>query len=136
MSVECAFHGFCSADAEVRTSQAGKRWVRLRVGVGKDDTLQWVSVAVFGKAAEKAAELKKSDRCYIEGTIKMDSWRGSDGAERHGLSVAAFKCEPTHRIGRNRPDQKQKERDFGTAPAVAAGAEFDDEIPLAPERRG
>jgi hypothetical protein len=79
--------------------------------------------------AEKAAELKKSDRCYIEGTIKMDAWRGSDGTEHHGLSVAAFKCEPTHRIGRNKPDQKQKERDFGSAPAVAGSAAVDDEIP-------
>ena len=136
MSIECAFYGFCSADAEVRTSQAGKRWVRLRVGVGKDDALQWVSVAVFGKAAEQAAGLKKSDRCYIEGTIKLDSWTGNDGSERHGLSVAAFKCEPTHRIGRNRPDQKQKERDFGSAPAVAGGAAFDDEIAFAPGWRG
>ena len=135
MSIECAFHGF-SADAEVRTSQAGKRWVRLRVGVGKDDTVQWVSVAVFGKAAEKAAALKKSDRCYIEGTIKLDSWRAGDGTERHGLSVAAFKCEPTHRIGRNKPDQKQKERDFGSVGASSNTAfDFDDEIPLASEGR-
>jgi single-stranded DNA-binding protein len=136
MSIECAFYGFCSADAEVRTSQAGKRWVRLRVGVGKDDAVQWVQVAVFGKAAEQAAGLKKSDRCYIEGTIKLDSWIGNDGSERHGLSVAAFKCEPTHRIGRNRPDQKQKERDFGSAPAMAGGTAFDDEITFAPEWRG
>jgi single-stranded DNA-binding protein len=85
---------------------------------------------VFGKAVEKAAALKKSDRCYIEGTIKLDSWCAADGTERHGLSVAAFKCEPTHRIGRNRPDQKQKERESGSAPAVAGGAPFDDDIPL------
>ena len=136
MSIECAFHGFLARDADARISQAGKPWVRLSIGVGKDDGLQWVQVAVFGKAAEKAAALKKSDRCYIEGTIKLDSWRGSDGTERHGLSVAAFKCEPTHRIGRNRPDQKQKERGFGSAPAVAGGAPFDDEITFAPERRG
>ena len=99
------------------------RWRR------KDDTLQWVSVAVFGKAAEKAAELKKSDRCYIEGTIKLDSWAGNDGTERHGLSVAAFKCEPTHRIGRKRPDQKKKESDFGSVGANDS-AEFDDDIAL------
>jgi single-stranded DNA-binding protein len=95
-----------------------------------------VQVAVFGKAAEKAAKLKKSDRCYIEGTIKLDTWRGNDGTERHALSVAAFKCEPTHRIGRKTPDQKQKEREFGSAPVVAGGADFDDDITFAPERRG
>ncbi|SNB54343.1 single-strand DNA-binding protein [Rhodoplanes sp. JGI PP 4-B12] len=131
MSIDCAFYGFIAADAEQRTSQAGKPWVRLRVGVGKDDAVQWVQVAVFGKAAEKAAELKKADRCYIEGTIKLDTWQGADGNERHGLSVAAFRCEPTHRIGRNKPDRKPK----NSAPARTSttpsnGVAFDDEIPF------
>ena len=130
MSIECAFYGFLARDADARTSQAGKPWVRLSIGVGKDDAVQWVQVAVFGKAAEKAAELKKSDRCYIEGTIKLDTWTGNDGTERHGLSVAAFKCEPTHRIGRNKPDRNNKERDFATPPVANSGAEFDDEIPF------
>ena len=136
MSIECAFYGFCARDADARTSQAGKPWVRLSIGVGKDDAVQWVQVAVFGKAAEKAAGLKKSDRCYIEGTIKLDRWTGHDGTERHGLSVAAFKCEPTHRIGRNKPDQKKKDQEFGSAPVVAGSAPFDDDITFAPEWRG
>jgi single-stranded DNA-binding protein len=102
MSIDCAFFGFLAADAEQRTSQAGKVWVRMRVGVGKDDAVQWVSVAVFGKAAETAGELKKSDRVYCEGAIKLDTWRGQDGIERHGLSVACFKLEKTHQIGRNK----------------------------------
>jgi len=131
MSIDCALYGFLAADSEQRTSQAGKAWVRLRIGVGKDDAVQWVQVAVFGKAAEKAAELKKADRCYIEGTIKLDSWRGNDGEERHGLSVAAFKCEPTHRIGRNKPDRKKNDRKSGSAPAASnSGTELNDEIPF------
>jgi single-stranded DNA-binding protein len=127
MTIECAFFGFVAADAEPRTSQAGKPWTKLRVGVGKD-AVQWVAVAVFGKAAEKAAELKKSDRCYIEGSIKLDSWQGNDGTERHGLSVAAFKCEPTHRIGRKKPDRKKQECNSTSAPI--GGPELDDEIPF------
>ena len=129
MSIECALFGFLARDAEARTSQAGKPWVRLSIGVGKDDAVQWVNVAVFGKAAEKAAGLKKSDRCYIEGTIKLDRWTGNDGTERHGLSVAAYKCEATHRIGRNKPDQKNKPRDFESVGA-SDSAELDDEIPF------
>ena len=82
MSIDCAFFGFLAADAEQRTSQAGKPWVRLRVGVGKDEAIQWAFVAVFGKAAETAADLKKADRVYIEGAIRLDSWRGEDGTER------------------------------------------------------
>jgi single-stranded DNA-binding protein len=103
--IDCAFYGFLAADAEPRTSQAGKQWVRLNVGVGKDDDVQWVSVAVFGKAAENAAKLRKCDRIYVEGTIKLNGWTGNDGVERHGLSVASFKVEKTHNIGRNRPER-------------------------------
>jgi single-stranded DNA-binding protein len=133
MSIDCAFFGFLAADAEQRTSQAGKPWVRLRVGVGKDEAVQWVQVALFGKAVEKAAELKKAERCYVEGTIKLDTWRGQDGADRHSLSVAAFKCEPTHRIGRNRAKRKNGvsvAAGIATASKTAdAPGELDDEIP-------
>jgi single-strand DNA-binding protein len=140
MSIDVAFYGFLAADAEARTSKAGKQWVRLRVGIGKDEDIQWVSVAVFGKAIEAAAELRKGDRCYIEGAIKLESWRGQDGVERHGLSVAAFKCDRTHQIGRHRP---KRERDDsggvsaagGTAKRSSAGAtagdsDPDDQIPF------
>jgi single-stranded DNA-binding protein len=141
MSIECAFFGFLAADAEPRTSQAGKRWARLRVGVGKDDAMQWVSVAVFGKAAEAAALLKKGDRCYCEGAIKVDAWRGTDGAERHDLSVTSFKIEKTHQIGRNKPPRDQQKQDdppasgreraarSDYAPAGKSAA-FNDDIPF------
>jgi single-stranded DNA-binding protein len=147
MSIECAFHRFVRADAESRTSQAGKLLVRLRVGVGKDDAMQWVSVAVFGKAAETAAELKKGDRCYCEGTIKIDSWRGSDGNDKHGLSVSSFKIEKTHQIGRARPQREktQKPQPVSSGRERAARSDYapighsnvglDDDIPFAPEFR-
>jgi len=124
--IDCAFYGFCAADAEPRTSQAGKQWVRLRVGVGKDDAVQWVSVAVFGKAAQAAAELLKGDRIYCEGTIKLDSWCGNDGNERHGLSVATFKLEKTHQIGRNRPKRERSERAKRPKATASGDREFHD----------
>jgi single-strand DNA-binding protein len=128
MSIDVAFHGFCASDAEVRTSKAGKKWVRLRVGAGKDEDLQWVSVACFGRAAETAGKLRKGDRVYVEGSIKLDSWTGNDGVERHGLSVASFKIDKTHNIGRNR---SKRERDGGERPNTAqAGAELNDVIPF------
>jgi single-stranded DNA-binding protein len=140
MSIECAFFGFLAADAESRTSQAGKLWVRLRVGVGKDDAMQWTSVAVFGKAAETAAELKKGDRCYCEGTIKIDTWHGSDGADKHGLSVASFKIDKTHQIGRNRPQREKPPQPAASgreraarsdyAPIGRSDADLNDDIPF------
>jgi single-stranded DNA-binding protein len=123
MSIDVAFHGFLAADAESRVSKASKTWVRMRVGVGKDEEIQWVGVAVFGKAAEAAGTLKKGDRCYCEGTIKISTWRGQDGVERHELSVAAFKCVQTHQIGRNRPKRESDDRPHtptASAPTSAA----------------
>jgi single-stranded DNA-binding protein len=100
--IDTAFYGFCAADADARVSKNGKPWVRLRVGVGRDSELQWVQISVFGKAAETAATLKKGDKIYCEGTIKLDSWTGNDGVERHTLAVSSFRLEQTHRIGRAR----------------------------------
>jgi single-stranded DNA-binding protein len=132
VSIDCAFFGFVGADAEQRTSQAGKAWVRLRVGVGKDDAVQWLLVAVFGKAAESAAEVRRGDRVYVEGTIKLDAWRGNDGVERHGLNVAAFKCERTHRIGRAKRKRAETTATdhVGTPKNTARPFDFDDEIPF------
>jgi len=61
-----------------------------------------VQVACFGKAADTAATLRKADKIYCEGSVKLDTWRGNDGVERHTLAVSAFKCERTHKIGRAR----------------------------------
>jgi single-strand DNA-binding protein len=132
MSIDVAFFGFLASAAEARTSQAGKAWVRMRVGAGQGDDIQWVSVACFGKAAEAAAKLRKGDRCYIEGTIKMDAWKGNDGVERHGLSVACFKIAKTHQIGRNRQkgDKDGDDRGGKAQAAPAGAAPFDDDVPF------
>jgi single-stranded DNA-binding protein len=97
--------------------------------------LQHCAIAVFGKAAETAADLKKGDRVYVEGSIKLDSWRGNDGLERHGLSVAAFKCERTHNIGRGKPKRPRDNTTNDSNATAAGGAPFADEIPFMPEWR-
>jgi single-strand DNA-binding protein len=131
VSIDVALYGFLANDAEPKISKAGKSWTRLRVGSGDGDNVQWVSVAVFGKAAETAATLKKSDRCYIEGSIRLDVWRGNDGVERHGLSVSAFKCERTHRIGRDRPKRASTNGgDKQCAESTVARNELNDDIPF------
>jgi single-stranded DNA-binding protein len=114
--IDVAFHGFLAADADARVSaKSGKPWTRLRVGVGQGDAIQWVSVACFGAAAEAAAGLKKGDKVYVEGDIKLDTWKGQDGVERHGLSVTTFRLIKTHNIGR------EKKREHADAQATRSG---------------
>ena len=68
MSIECAFHGFVAADAEAKTSQAGKAWTRLRVGIGKDEDITWITVAVFGtRAIRKAQDVAREWGAYLVG---------------------------------------------------------------------
>jgi single-stranded DNA-binding protein len=110
--IDCAFYGFLAADAVPGTTKNGKPWVRLRVGEGEGDTVQWLSVACFGRAAEAAALLEKGDKVYVEGKLTQSHWTGKDGVERYGLSVTAFRLEQTHKIGRNRP-KREREHDDG-----------------------
>jgi single-strand DNA-binding protein len=103
-TIECAFIGRVGTEPELKTSQAGKPWCRFSVAVGADDATQWVQVACFGERAEKlAGSLNKGDRCYVEGSIRLNEWTGKDGEKRAGLSVAAWKCEKLGQIGRNKP---------------------------------
>lgn len=130
--IDCAFYGILANDAEARTSQAGKPWTRMRVGVGKEEAVQWVAVAAFGKAASVAAELKKGEKVYLEGWIKLDTWRGQDGVERHGLSVAAWRIERTHLIGKHKEKRTKRAPTSTRRPAEPAGKNdfFSDAIPF------
>jgi single-strand DNA-binding protein len=130
MSIDCAFSGFLAADPDCRTSKAGKPWARIRCGIGSGDAIEWASVACFGSAAETAAGLKKGDKVYVEGTIKLDHWTASDGAERYGLSVATFKLIETHQIGRNKKREFAERNGPRPSPERSAPELPDDPIPF------
>jgi single-stranded DNA-binding protein len=134
MTIEAAFFGTLARDGELKTSKAGKQYLRFTARVGDGDAAQWLSVMAFDEEAiGQASKFTKGAAIYCEGAIKLDSWTGQDGAERHGLSVMARHCRLSA-IGRNRPprgnpaDDAQKSR--------PAGGFHDDTIPFAPEWRG
>src|SRR6516164_7165444 len=128
--IDCAFHGFCTRDADPRISDSGKHWVLLRMGVGRSDSPQWLTVSCFGTLADKAAKLKKLDRAYIEGTLTLRAWKDNDGADRHGLSVNAYRIEAP-RIGRNKRVGAVATKPSTPPAQTAAPAKpaFDDELP-------
>jgi single-stranded DNA-binding protein len=85
--IDCAFFGALVGDAELKTSKAGKQYLRFRVAVGSGDDMQFVGVMLFGDAADELRDATKGTRVYCEGRLKLDTWTGQDGAERHGLSA-------------------------------------------------
>ncbi|HZR74556.1 single-stranded DNA-binding protein [Bradyrhizobium sp.] len=104
--IEAAFFGALSRNAESKTSQAGKRYLRMNVRIGDGDAVQWVNVTVFDPAAIEAADkLVKGARVYIEGRLSLDEWTAQDGAKRHGLSAASWHCRLSQ-IGRNKPKRE------------------------------
>jgi single-strand DNA-binding protein len=119
--IESAFIGRVGQDPELKTSAAGKPWARFSVAVGREDETQWVSVAVFGEAAQRLCQaLHKGDRLYVEGTLRLSEWTGRDGEKRTGLSVAASKAEKLGAIGRNKPP-KRRARGAAGEPDEPAG---------------
>jgi single-strand DNA-binding protein len=124
-SIESAFIGRVATEPELRTSSAGKPWARFTVAVGQDDDTQWAQVAVFGDTAEHlAGSLKKGDRVYVEGRLKLNRWE-KDGEQKSGLSVAAWKAEKLGQIGRNKPP---RERDAGDPESRPNGAKHSNNV--------
>jgi len=144
-SIEFALVGRIGRDPELKTSQSGNSWTSIGVGVGKDEATQWVRVSLFGDQAEQAvATFKKGSNVYVEGRdLRIDSYTGKDGTERHGLKGIATKIEAVGAgaIGRNKPPKQRPPEGEEPAPAAtrdwqkpAGGPTFaDDAIPFAPQ---
>jgi single-stranded DNA-binding protein len=127
--IECAFFGLLAKEPELKTSKSGKPWASISVGVDTGDVddsggtkLQWLRVAVFGEAASRLAGAQKGTRLYIEGTLTLDHWEGKDGEAKHGLSVAAWKCERigASAIGRQRPAREKGQEYAAGSTAIPA----------------
>jgi single-stranded DNA-binding protein len=141
--IECATEGRVATDVETRTSKAGKPYARFRLVVGDGDQAQWLSVTAIGpKAMEVIPLLAKSDRVYLEGSIKLEKWQAQDGTERSGMAVLAWKVVPLGKIGRSKPAQARPSLGATsqapghiTDPRPAGGPPAHDEIPFGPEVR-
>src|SRR5262245_11836414 len=49
----------------------------------------WTSPASARSPSGPASSLPRGDRCYREGTIRLNEWTDREGLSRHGLQVAA-----------------------------------------------
>jgi single-strand DNA-binding protein len=128
--IEAACFGLVVRDAELKTSQGGKQYLRLTVRIGDGDAVQWVRVMAFDQQAiERAEKMVKGARVYVEGRLSLDEWTGQDGEKRHGLSVLSWHCRLSE-IGRNKPRRPRTERQNSPSLAPAGDGFHDDALPF------
>jgi single-strand DNA-binding protein len=85
-------------DPEIRFSQAGKAWAKLRVvakdrkqenGTWVDGEALFLDVLAFGRLAEHLAEsVLKGDTIVVNGRLSENVWE-KDGVERRSIQVTA-----------------------------------------------
>jgi len=88
--------GNLGADPELRTTQSGVSWLRMRLAtteryLDKDKAWQekteWHSCTIFGKRAEALHKiLKKGSRIYVSGPLRTSEYE-KDGVKRYSTEV-------------------------------------------------
>jgi len=139
--------GNLGADPELRYTPSGKAVTDLRVAVNNnqrgpdgewvEETL-WFRVSVWEQAAERLAEqLRKGNKVFAEGQLRVREYEGRDGEKRQSLELAFARVVNLER----RPRDESGEASYGDAPPAvrprgagqssAPGAEMDvDDIPF------
>ncbi len=88
------------AAPELRFSKAGKAWMSLRAvskerknvnGTWTDSDPTWISVIVYGKAAEMIAEsgVDKGTRLLVTGRLQNREYETNQGEKRQSLEITA-----------------------------------------------
>ena len=98
--------GTLSTDPELRTSAAGKPYLRVRLavkpfvtGADQEPETLFYDVVAFGSLAEHTAKsLHKGDRIVVVGTGKRNTWTGRDGHERTTNEIVADGLGPDLRF--------------------------------------
>lgn len=89
--------GRLTAKPELRYSQAGKAWTRMRMAVNDNyktregevvERVTFVDVSAFEKQAETLSRfLDKGEPLLVEGRLNQDSWEDKEGNKRSKIDV-------------------------------------------------
>jgi single-stranded DNA-binding protein len=135
MSIECAFFGSLTKDAELKTSKNDRQYLRCNVRVENGAKSEFINTTVFdADAIANANKLKTGSRVYIEGRLSLDTWTGQDGTAKTGLSCMSGHCRLSQ-IGRAKTTGREIASRSAQALVGGAATAFDDEVPFAPEVR-
>jgi single-strand DNA-binding protein len=113
--------GFTGAEAEIRTTQGGKKYASLRVatsrytkkGGEKTDYTTWHQIEIWNQATVKwlaSKALPKGAKVFIQGEIRNEQYTDKDGVERYFSKVVI--AAPGHELkSLDRPEQNPADED-------------------------
>lgn len=101
-----------------------EQWKDKSTGEQMERT-EWINVEVWGNAAEACAKyLSKGSQCYVEGSLRTDSWDDEKtGAKMYRTKVRANNVQFLGGKGEGKPEPSKP------APAPQP-QDFDDDIPF------
>lgn len=127
--IECAFPATVTRDAEIKTTAAGRSFLKLGVSTGRDEKQQYVSVLAWRDTfTDLATALVKGTRLYIEGKLEMRVWNGEAS-----LSVSASVIQPLGLIGARKPKAPRKaggKAKVDSQAPIETARPFDDALPF------
>lgn len=144
--------GNLGADPELRYTPSGKAVTELRIAVNNnqrgpdgewvEETL-WFRASVWEQAAERLAEqLRKGNKVFAEGQLRVREFEGRDGEKRQSLELAFARVVNLERRPRDEAGGGGSRDGYSDAPPAvhprgaenrssAPGAEMDvDDIPF------
>lgn len=88
----CVFSGRLGRDAEVRTTQNGKKILNfplaVEIGFGENKTTMWLEAALWGDRGERLAQhLVKGKEVVVSGSISVTEFTKRDGSKDKKLSL-------------------------------------------------
>ena len=113
--------GFTGAEAEIRTTNGGKKVATLRVatsrytkkGGERTDYTTWHQVEIWNQATVNwlaSRGLPKGAKVFVEGEIRHDRYTDNSGQERFFSKVVV--ATPQHELkSLDRPEQNQPDED-------------------------
>ena len=132
--IEAAFCGRVGSDPERKMVKGGTLAlasfsVLVEAEADGDKPGQWVRISTFGdRADEVVPALKKGDRCYVEGRLKLDVW-SKEGEQKFGLNLTAWTVQPMGKIGRQKPRNSGNGANRALTKPTEAHADLNDDLP-------
>lgn len=120
MSIDVLIHGRLRGIVAIKTAANGNHYAIFKLAACDKNGASILTSCIAWDASAIAMleRLTDGDSIAVSGEAAISTWRGNDGADRHGLDVTVHLAMTAYHAGRKRRDKPQHE------PADSDGDDF------------